>query len=283
MPATLHKPLLLVAFLLVLFAFSNFFSSDRGPVSAAPAPTLSVSGEPGVISASAYAIFALSDGTILASDNTTAVLPIASVTKLATAASIVKNANLEETVTVTTSDLLAEGRAGKLAVGEEYTMRELLFPLLLESSNDAAAVYERATDDAVITQMNQLVEEAGMTTTHFADASGLSDRNVSTVSDLVTFMQYLTKEHQSVLDITRLKTHVGPYSGLVNNSPVIDGGYLGGKHGYTVAADRTLAAVFEEQLGAGPVEVGYVILGSENLVADTEILRSFVRDSVRFE
>jgi len=283
MPAILHKPLLLVAFLLVLFAFSNFFSSDRGPVSAAPAPTLSVSGSPRVISASAYAIFALSDGTILASNNTMAVLPIASVTKLATAASIVKNANLEETVTVTTSDLLAEGRAGKLAVGEEYTMRELLFPLLLESSNDAAAVYERATDDAVITQMNQLVEDAGMTATHFADASGLSDRNVSTVGDLVTFIQYLTKEHQSVLDITRLKTYVGPYSGLVNNSPVIDGGYLGGKHGYTVAADRTLVAVFEEQLGAGPVEVGYVILGSENLVADTEILRTFVRDSVRFE
>lgn len=283
MPAILHKPLLLVAFLLLLFTFSNIFSSNSGPVSAAPAPILSVSGEPGVVSASAYAIFALSDGTILASNNTTAVLPIASVTKLATAASIVKNANLEETVTVTASDLLAEGRAGKLAAGEEYTLRELLFPLLLESSNDAAAVYERATDGAVIAQMNTLVEEAGMTDTHFADASGLSDRNVSTVGDLVTFIQYLTREYQSVLDITRLKTHVGPYSGLVNNSPVIDGGYLGGKHGYTVAADRTLVAVFEEQLGAGPVEVGYVILGSENLVADTEILRAFVRDSVRFE
>src|SRR3989338_1247999 len=116
MPATLHKPLLLVAFLLVLFAFSNFFSSDRGPVSAAPAPILSVSGEPDAVSASAYAIFALSDGTILASENTTAVLPIASVIKLATAARIVKNANLEETVSVPASDLLAEGRAGKLAV-----------------------------------------------------------------------------------------------------------------------------------------------------------------------
>ena len=186
-------------------------------------------------------------------------------------------------MTITYSDLLADGRAGKLEIGERYTYRQLLFPLLLESSNDAAAVYERVTGDGVIADMNTLAKEVGMTATKFADASGLSDGNVSTVGDLLLLTRHLVREYPEVLDITRLKTHMGPYSGLVNNSPVIERGYQGGKHGYTYAAGRTLVAVFTEPFEAGSVEIGYVILGSDNLATDTETLRAFVRDSVRFE
>jgi len=283
MSVTLHKPLLLVVLLLALFAFSNVVSSSRSPVSAATTPVLRIVGEPGEISADAYAVFVIKDGTVLASANTDSVLPIASVTKLATAAAVFDSTDLEEVVTVSSSDLLTEGRAGKLQAGEEYTYRELLFPLLLESSNDAAAVYERVTDSDVVVEMNQLAEAAGLTETYFADASGLSDKNVSTIGDLVDLVQYLVDKHPAVLDITRLKNYVGPYSGLINNSPVIAPGYLGGKHGYTTAANRTLVAVFEEEFSGDSLAVGYVVLGSENLVADMEILRTFVRDSVRFE
>lgn len=284
MPVSLHKPLLLAAFFLVLFTFSNVVSSSREPAAeAAVTPTLSVEGEPGALTATAYAVFEVESGTILASANTSTVLPIASVTKLATAAAIIDSPDIEEETTITYSDLLADGRAGKLEIGERYTYRQLLFPLLLESSNDAAAVYERVTGDGVIADMNTLAEEVGMTATKFADASGLSDGNVSTVGDLLQLTRHLVREYPEVLDITRLKTHMGPYSGLVNNSPVIERGYRGGKHGYTYAAGRTLVAVFAEPFEAGPVEIGYVILGSDNLATDTETLRAFVRDSVRFE
>lgn len=284
MKASLHKPLLLIAFFLVLLTFTNVVSSSREPeAEAADTPSLSVGGEPGALTASAFAVFEVESGTILASANTSEVLPIASVTKLATAAALVEGVDLEEVAIVTYGDLLADGRAGKLEAGEPYTLRQLLFPLLLESSNDAAAVYERVTGGEVILDMNTLADEVGMTNTSFADASGLSDANVSTVGDLVLLAKHLMVNNPEVLDITRLKTHMGPHSGLVNNSPVIERGYLGGKHGYTYAAGRTLVAVFAEPFETGPVEIGYVILGSENLVDDTETLRAFVRDSVRFE
>jgi D-alanyl-D-alanine endopeptidase (penicillin-binding protein 7) len=284
MKATLHKPLFLIALLLVLLTFSNVVSSSREPEAATVAtPTLSVSGEPGAVTASAYAVFVVESGTILASANTAEVLPIASVTKLATAAAIMQSPDIETETTITYTDLLAEGRAGKLEIGEKHTLRGLLFPLLLESSNDAAAVYERVTSNGVITDMNNFAKGAGMLQTNFTDASGLSDTNVSTVSDLVTFTRHLVSKYPAVLDITRLKAYVGPYTGLINNSPVIERGYQGGKHGYTYAAGRTLVAVFEEPLEGGSVSIGYVILGSDNLAADTETLRAFVRDSVRFE
>ena len=96
MPVSLHKPLLLVAFFLVLFTFSNVVSSSREPAAeAAVTPTLSVEGEPGALTATAYAVFEVESGTILASANTSTVLPIASVTKLATAAAIIDSPDIE--------------------------------------------------------------------------------------------------------------------------------------------------------------------------------------------
>jgi D-alanyl-D-alanine carboxypeptidase len=163
MKPSLHKPLFLVALLLVLLTFSNVVSSSREPeVLVVAAPSLSVEGEVGAVTASAFAIFSLADGTILASANTSEVLPIASVTKLATAAVIIESPDIEEVVTITYSDLLADGRAGKLEIGERYTYRQLLFPLLLESSNDAAAVYERVTSERIIADMNTLASMVGM-------------------------------------------------------------------------------------------------------------------------
>lgn len=236
-----------------------------------------------VVSAKAYAIFDAETGKIIVADNSDTVLPIASVTKLMTAAAVMKNLELKKTVTVTFADHEAYGRAGRLEIGDVYTNHELLFPLLLESSNDAAAVYERETAGEIVVQMNALASDLGATQTKLFDASGLSDRNVSTANDLVKIITALRKEESHIFDISRLSKRAGEHIGWTNNNPVWQEGYMGGKHGFTEAANKTLVALFKENLNGEERIVGYVLLGSEDLVSDTKVLRDFLKDSVRFE
>ena len=62
------------------------------------------------------------------------------------------------------------------------------------------------------------------------------------------------------------------------------GTFRGGKHGYTDEANRTLAALFEEELSSGNTrDITVILLGSDNLLADIETLRSFVDAHLRYE
>jgi D-alanyl-D-alanine carboxypeptidase len=272
--------------LIVLAIFLHLtMATPSPPAVATPAPTFYVHGdEPVMTDVRAYVVFDAVSGAVLAAQNADTPLPVASITKLPAAAAAEVVVPLEATTTITWSDVNAEGRAGKLVAGEVYSYRELLFPLLLESSNDAAAAIERTYDRQVVTAMNEIAQAYGATTTRFVDTSGLSAENVASARDLALLTTRLYAAHPYIFDISTLSQYVGPSTGWVNNSPVAaQPGYLGGKHGYTEAAGRTIVALFDETFTAGRREIGYVILGSANLASDMETLRGFVRSSVRFE
>lgn len=226
------------------------------------------------VSAEAFMVFDVVTGLPIAEHNVTEELPIASITKLFTAAVVLESEKLEATTTITWSDVAAEGRAGKLEAYEVYSQRELLWPLLLESSNDAAAVLERVDPD-VIEKMNELVVANNASKTRFADASGLSDKNISTADELASLARNLYLQHPHLFDVTQLPQYVGTQTGWVNNSPFIDeDDYRGGKHGFTYEANRTAVALFEEEIASGGTRlIGYVLLGSEDLDEDIALLR----------
>lgn len=231
---------------------------------------------------SAYAVFDVETGQVLFAQDQTVPHPIASVTKLITAAAVLASAQLSATVMLTAADVATDGRAGKLESGQQYTRRELLFPLLLESSNDAAAALERGAP--LLEEMNTLARGYGARTMNLADASGLSPENVASAQDLATVVSRLYAEEPHVFDVTRLTQYVGPYTGWVNNSPFIaDVGYVGGKHGYTEAAGRTAVALFREEFSGATRTLGYVVLGSKDLGRDVATLRALVQQSVRFK
>lgn len=236
------------------------------------------------VTAKAYLIFDLESGTEIASHNSTDVLPIASVTKLATAAAFLETADLAASTTIAWSDVAAEGRAGKLEYGQEYVSRELLYPLLIESSNDAAEAMTRI-DPELLDAMNAYARLLNLPETSFGDASGLSSDNVSTAYELFVLTRALHQEHPHVFDITQVPQYIGRHTGWVNNNPFAqEPAYKGGKHGFTNAANRTAVALFEEEVPeAGTLTIGYVILGSDDLVSDMEQLRAIVKDSVRFQ
>jgi D-alanyl-D-alanine carboxypeptidase len=234
--------------------------------------------------ARSFIVFDVDTGSIITQKDATEVLPIASVTKLFTASAFYSNADTNATTTITWSDVNADGDAGRLHPNEAYNLSELLFPLLLESSNDAAVTLLRV-EPTLVERMNEYVATEGAQHTHFADTSGLSPDNVSTAYELYTLSQSLYKSFPYIFDITRLKQYVGTHTGWMNNNPlVLEEGYSGGKHGFTYEANRTSVAFFDEKLSNGVTrKIGYVVLGSDNLKSDIDNLRTAVHQGVRFE
>ncbi len=277
-----------VSLVVVVLAISSFASAkdqDDIKVEVAYVPRQVILTDTGpVLPVSAYGIFDVETGQVLAAQKPNDVLPIASITKLLTASVVLRTLVAEGDYTVTESDLLGHGRAGRLSVGESYEARELLFPLLLESSNDAAVLYERVTKGDIVRQMNTYAADLGATSLQVVDASGLSDQNQASVRDLIKLTTELYAREPHLFDIMQLSQRSGPYVSWRNNSPVWDKSYRGGKHGYTEAANRTIVALFEEEFAEGGTKtVGYVVLGSSDLASDVATLREFIHQKAELK
>ena len=250
----------------------------------APADTFLISSDTTpTLTAASWQVFDVETGTVLFSHEPAVMRPIASVTKLTTGAALLENQDLFAPTTITFADVATESRAGRLAVGETYRQHTLLFPLLLESSNDAAAALAR-TESGLVSAMNRYAAQLGLYRTAFADSSGLSNGNISTVDDLSVLLRHLYLNSRHLIDISSLKHYLTPEAGWVNNNPFrYHSGYIGGKHGYTPAAGQTAAVIFEESLNDYDRLIGYVLLGSSDLVVDTDKLRAHVSEYVRVD
>ncbi len=129
-----------------------------------------------------------STGRILWEKNGTEPLPIASTTKILTALLVLEEGNLEEEVTVSARAQAAPKVHLGLKEGETYYLGDLLYPLMLESSNDAAIVLAEAVGGSVegfAQQMNERAAQLGAKDSFFTTPNGLDEGgNHSTAADL---------------------------------------------------------------------------------------------------
>jgi len=127
---------------------------------------------------------------VLFQKNPTAVLPIASITKLMTAL-VVTDANqpMDEVLTITEEDRDTEKHSGsRLRFGTQLTRQDMLLLALMSSENRAASALGRSYPGglpAFVEAMNRKARELGMNDSHFVDSNGLSSSNVSSAMDLV--------------------------------------------------------------------------------------------------
>ena len=241
-------------------------------------------GIPEPVSAKAVYVFDVTTGTPIYSKNKDTPLPIASVTKLFSSALFYSKATMTQKVAITYSDVQTSGRAGRLQVGQMYKNNTLLFPALLESSNDAAVTMQRVFSGELVSDMNEFVQSNGYSKTKFVDTSGLGDGNVSTAYELAHASLDVYRQYPYIFDITQLKTYLNGINAWMNNNPFIrDKGYKGGKHGYTPVANGTAVAFFEEDIEGDSRLFGYVLLGSHALQTDMNILRSFVQSHTQYK
>jgi len=182
--------------------------------------------------------------------------PIASITKLMTALVVTENSKMDDIFTVSKEAIGTYGEMGDLKVGEQLTVKDLLFALLLESSNDAAEALrenlKNTGDKDLVKLMNQKTKELGLQNTSYTDPSGLDSKNQSSARDLIKIMQEVLK-NQTLEDILKspsvnivsadglFKHHFTSTNKLLQRFPEL----LGGKTGYTEEAGNCMIIAFK--------------------------------------
>jgi D-alanyl-D-alanine endopeptidase (penicillin-binding protein 7) len=132
---------------------------------------------------------------VLFSKNESAVLPIASITKLMTGV-LISEARLpmEEVIEITQADVDTEkGSSSRLRVGTELSRGELLHLALMASENRAAHALGRTYPGGLqhfVSLMNRKAKLLGMVDTQYVEPTGLSSRNQSSAKDLATLVNY---------------------------------------------------------------------------------------------
>lgn len=155
---------------------------------------------PPILATSAYLLDA-DTGVTLYAHNPFMHIPMMSTTKLMTALLAIEHGNLDQQVTVTPAinndlkQLSADSSLMGIKPGETYSIRELLYGLLLVSGNDAALVIADADAGNVpkfVDQMNQRAQQLGLHDTHFRNPHGLiEDNHYSSAHDLAFLGQHV--------------------------------------------------------------------------------------------
>lgn len=207
-------------------------------------------GEPGV-SASCAILVDAESGRVLMEKNADEERAIASITKLMTALVAVEStSDLDRTVTIQKEWTLAEGSSMYLREGEELTLRELLYGLLLVSGNDAAlaiAGFCAGDTDTFVEWMNLRAQELGMEHTHFVNPNGLpAEGHYSTAADMAK-LAIVVMEQPDLAEIVGTKSVTMAGRTMTNHNKLLwrYEGCVGMKTGYTDAAGRTLVSCAE--------------------------------------
>lgn len=189
---------------------------------------------------------------ILSSSNENSSFLIASTTKILTSMVVINNVSLDDIVKIDENVLKSYGSGIYIEVGEEISVEDLLYGLMLRSGNDAAialACYVGGSIEGFSILMNELAHSIGMTSSNFINPSGLEDNygngNTSTAKDMAILMSYAMK-NETFRTITStkkkiVKTNYKTYEWYNKNKLLNMYKYTtGGKTGYTKKAGRTL-------------------------------------------
>ena len=216
-------------------------------VGAESAPTLSA--------ASAILIDADS-GKILFEKDADAIRPMASTTKIMTALVALSLADPEQEIRVTAGAVGIEGSSAYLKEGELFTLEELLYALLLQSANDAAAAIALSlagSVDAFVEEMNQTASALGLSDTHFETPGGLDGKtHYTTAKDLARLTRVALK-HPLFAKTVSTKTYTIPANdartqrSFVNHNKLLFryDGCIGVKTGFTKKSGRCLVSAAE--------------------------------------
>lgn len=190
-------------------------------------------------------------GDILFSKNMDAAYPPASTTKTMTALLTLELCKLDTVVTVGKNPPLVAARTSNISLveGEQLTVKDLLYGLILQSGNDCAetlAEYMGVTTANFAAMMNSRAKELGCENTNFVNPSGLYNVNHKTsAKDLALIMRELST-HPEFKEISTTAYHLIPPNNkyakghpMSNENKIVTRkdysipGYEGSKTGYT--------------------------------------------------
>ncbi len=136
---------------------------------------------------------------IIYSKNFDTVLPLASLTKLMTAAVFLETQTPLDKIVTYSSEDNAIGSKLYVSPGETMTTKDLFFTMLTGSANNAANALVRSTGlsrEEFVQKMNDKAAQWGLKHTHFVDVSGLDPANVSTVYEAALMAKHVLNNFQ---------------------------------------------------------------------------------------
>lgn len=263
------------------------------------------------LTAKAILVIDIASGKIIYGKDADKKLPIASLTKLATALAILelsdKNMhndwisgermiyNLEKSIIITKSAIEQEGDSGSLEEGEIIKAKDLLSAMLIASSNDAAwALAEDAgresreggTISDFVELMNRMAQSEKMEATHFSNPTGIDDKeNYSSAGDVLRVTQKFMRYYPEIFALTKIKKldiksldgtnlhHLENTNKLLGKMP----GIIGGKTGFTDEAGESLVLVVKNPVNGAIISAA--IIGSKDRFREMEKLVDWVWDS----
>lgn len=152
----------------------------------------------------------LEKGEVLFTKNSDKVLPIASITKLMTALVFLENnkKDWQERILIKTDDVIVNSEDNKeiepagigVQVGQSLRLKDAFYASLIRSANDATKILSRSIDlpsgKEFIDLMNEKAAFLKMSSTYFADITGLDNQNRSTADDLVKLILAAIKKDE---------------------------------------------------------------------------------------
>lgn len=237
------------------------------------------------VSAEAYLVGDLDTGEIILAENQNQKFPIASVSKLMTAFVGSELVSSKDIAQISKKALAVYGENGGFRAGEKIKTSDLFYPLLLESSNDAAEILaEFFGRDVFIRKMNQEAQILELSATKFEDPSGLSENNQSTAFDLFKLSGFLKQKKQDLLQITAKRSYSNKkHVWFSNNQFLREKGYLGGKSGYTDTAKQSVISLFSVSLSeSGSRNISIVLLRSEDRYKDVKNILKYLKKNVYY-
>ena len=207
------------------------------------------------ITAPAAILVEYPSGRVLYAKNAHKRLPEASTTKTMTALLALQRVALTEVVTATAADLVGESTMG-LVEGEQQTVHDLLYGLLLPSGNDAAMALARYVGsglkepagagpvDRFVALMNRQAQQMGLMDTHYMNPHGFDDPDhYSSAYDLASIAWY-DLHNPTFNEVISQSAHTVPGHSLVNTNGLLTryAGADGVKTGWTDNAGNCLVA-----------------------------------------
>jgi D-alanyl-D-alanine carboxypeptidase (penicillin-binding protein 5/6) len=204
-------------------------------------------------------------------------LPVASLTKLATAVVILRDhpvaANAPgPSLTITAADVdeydsdqSADGSVAEVAVGEVLTERQLLEGLLALSANNLAytlAVWDAGSPTAFVAKMNALAASLGMTDTHYVDVAGVDPGSVSSAADILK-VAAAGMAIPTFAEVVAMPSVTLPLVGTLHNlvSEIGSNGVVGIKSGYTSKAGGCMVLAGQRVIDGRTLVVLIAVIG----------------------
>jgi serine-type D-Ala-D-Ala endopeptidase (penicillin-binding protein 7) len=221
------------------------------------------------IRAEAAIIYNPETGEVLWETNSRHQRSIASITKVMTAVVLLEDtSDLSQPVTVSANDV-SRASVTYLRQGDVITREDLLHLLLIASDNAAARTIARTSPggtQAFVARMNARAEELGLTSTRYAEPSGLLAANVSSAYDIARLIAYVSDDER-IAGIMRKQNYTARAGrrqiSIHSTNQLVRQGDVdvqAGKTGFIRMAGYCLATLL--RLPEGGPQVAVVVLGA---------------------